>query len=390
LTDIVKLPTGHLAWRPDILRYLEDVVHRQGFAGPASIPQIVYLTHITSMLTRPVSLVIKGPSGSGKSFCLQMGEQFIPPSAYERVEGMSEKALLYATDLNLKNRHLVIGEAAGMAEGSGRVFLRQVLSEGKVRYLTVEKTDSGQMKASEKNSLEGPLGLIMTTTAHALHPEDESRMLSVTVQDSAEQIAAALLAQALGSTIEAYVPDTTEWFELFECIKSNTKRVDIPFATALARRLPTTHDRIKRDFPQILALIKACALVHQHTRSRNESGAVVATLDDYAAVKGLLGDALAHNLSVAVSAGVRSVVEGVKALQKRSFGGHFEPVTVHDLAAHLERDRSVITRHIERAVEEGFLVDDNPGKGRQSQLSLGKREIPDKSALPERSELEQG
>src|SRR5690606_10356843 len=116
------------------------------------VPKLVYLTLITNVLDRPVSLLIKGSSGAGKSFSLRMGKQFIPTDAYEEFEGMSEKAIVYL-GLNLKNKHLIIGEAAGMASGEGRTLMRQLLSEGQVRYATVQSTDKG-LKGSELPTLE--------------------------------------------------------------------------------------------------------------------------------------------------------------------------------------------------------------------------------------------
>ena len=46
---------------------------------------------------------------------------------------MSEKALAYFSQ-PLKNRVLLISEAAGMSGGEGAYFLRSLLSEGHVRY----------------------------------------------------------------------------------------------------------------------------------------------------------------------------------------------------------------------------------------------------------------
>jgi hypothetical protein len=52
-------------------------------------------------------------------------------------------------------------------------LVRSLLSEGRVRYETVEKTPEGlQARLIER---EGPTGLIMTTTADSLHPENETR-----------------------------------------------------------------------------------------------------------------------------------------------------------------------------------------------------------------------
>ena len=156
-----------------VLSRLESELRRQGFAGSTDIPKLVFLCLYTRWLEKPVSLVIKGPSGSGKSHALNAALQFVPEEAFEEVSGMSEKALLYQEGLDLKHRYLVIGEAAGLANGDGRTFLRQLLSEHKVRYLTVQKISGGQIKGQDLSPIEGPLGLILTTTANALHPEDE-------------------------------------------------------------------------------------------------------------------------------------------------------------------------------------------------------------------------
>ena len=97
---------------------------------------------------------------------------------------MSERALAYS-DEPLKHRILVIYEAAGMDSEFGSYLIRSLLSEGRLRYETVEKTKEGLV--SKVIEREGPTGLITTTTALRLHPENETRMLSLTVTDTPEQ-----------------------------------------------------------------------------------------------------------------------------------------------------------------------------------------------------------
>jgi hypothetical protein len=368
-----------LANNPNILTILETVIQERGFAGTTEIPKLVYLALLTGMLEKPVSLVIKGPSGSGKSFSMNMGKQFIPPAAYKQFEGMSEKALVYLKDLDLKHKHLVIGEAAGMAEGNGRTLLRQLLSEGSVRYATVQSTEKNGLEGSELPTLEGPTGLLMTTTANSLHPEDESRMLSVEVNESPELIEQALLAQALGTNRALAPLNTDAWFGLYDHISQGQKDVVIPFAEEIAKGLPTSHDRIKRDFPHVLSLIKAHALLHSATRGRNEDGAVIANVDDYAAVRDLVNDPISQGLQVAVADTIRAVVEGVISLRK----GPYQSVSQTELADFLKRDQSVISRSVKQAIASGYLTDSNPGQGRVSQLVLGDRKLPARSALPE-------
>jgi hypothetical protein len=55
---------------------------------------------------------------------------------------------------------------------------------------------------------EGPTGLLVTTTALRLHPENETRMLSLTVTDTAEQTKQIFKALAGAARPEA---DQTQW-----------------------------------------------------------------------------------------------------------------------------------------------------------------------------------
>jgi hypothetical protein len=381
-----------LANQASILSLLSHELTLSGFAGSTDIPELVVLSMLTRLFEDPVSLVVKGPSGAGKSFALQAALNFVPSEAYEMYSGMSEKALLYLKDLDLKHRMLVIGEAAGLADGQGRAFLRQLLSEGHVRYATVQSTDGG-MVGEELDHLEGPTGLIMTTTAPGLHPEDESRMISVQIQESAEQIRAALFSQAKRSSGSRYEIDYCPWHALHEYCETIEGPVVVPYAEELAAVLPTSHFRVQRDFPKVLSLIKAHALMHSCTRELDAEGQLAATLDDYAVVHGLVADALAEGIEAGVPANVREVIEAVRTLSPtdvQATGYAYDTpssVSQRNIAEHIERDQSVVSRHVRVAIDKGFLVDDNPGQGREAQIRLGGCELPQGYALPSPEEL---
>lgn len=101
-------------------------------------------------------------------------------SAYHALTAMSERTLAYSEE-PIKHRFLVIYEAEGMAGNFATYLMRSLLSEGAVRYETVESTRNGiKPRLIER---EGPTGLIVTTTAVKLHPENETRLLSLTVTD---------------------------------------------------------------------------------------------------------------------------------------------------------------------------------------------------------------
>jgi hypothetical protein len=381
-----------LKMRTSILDALESDLRSTGFAGPTDVPKLVFLCLYTRFFEKPVSMVIKGPSGSGKSFALQAGLQFIPSDAYQAFSGMSEKALVYMNDVDLKHRYLVIGEAAGLTQGDGRAFLRQLLSEGSIRYRTVQKTSTGVV-GQELKPIEGPVGLLMTTTANALHPEDESRMLSYHLDESSERIREALLSQALGIKSNHQPLDTEPWFALHRMVGESNLSVDIPFAEVLAHRLPLHHYRVMRDFPQLVSLIRAHTLMHSCTRQRGTDDQVISTIADYAAVYNLVAEPLAQGLEEAVPAQVRAVVETVRTLQ-----GPPDPtaprwdvkgVSQVQIAEAMNRDQSVIGRHISKAIWHGFLTNLTPGQGRKANVVIGDRELPSGTVLPSPEELQE-
>jgi hypothetical protein len=85
---------------------------------------------------------------------------------------------------------VILCEAAGMTSDLATHLMRSLLSEGKIRHETIERTNLGlQPKLMER---EGPTGLILTTTGANLHPENETRMLSLTARDDPLQTAGVL------------------------------------------------------------------------------------------------------------------------------------------------------------------------------------------------------
>ena len=124
---------------------------------------------------------------------------------------MSERALAYSEE-PLRHRHIVIYEAAGISGEFASYLMRSLLSEGRVRYETVEKVGGrNQTRFIER---EGPTGLIVTTTAVQLHPENETRLLSITVNDSREQTKAVLMALADGDGPQTSDGEIANWHAL--------------------------------------------------------------------------------------------------------------------------------------------------------------------------------
>jgi DNA-binding transcriptional ArsR family regulator len=369
--------TSHEAWErsselakaPNILeRFAEELAH-SGVAGESRIAKLLYLALTSRLLERPVSIALKGPSSGGKSYVVERVLSFFPKSAYYALTAMSDRTLA-SSEEPIKHRFLVIYEAAGMSGEFATYLMRSLLSEGCVRYETVEKASEGlKPRLIER---EGPTGLIVTTTAVKLHPENETRLLSLTVTDTQAQTQAVMA--ALADEVGKAVPDHEVWHALQVWLESAEHRVSVPYAKKLAKLVPPVAVRLRRDFGALLNLIRAHALLHQASRNRDDEGRIIATIEqDYAAVRELVVDLVGEGVETSVPATVRETVEAVKRLREGSNG---EPVTVAELARKLELDRSTVSRRARSAKDRGYLRDLEENLRKPSRLVLGD-DLPD-------------
>ncbi len=365
-----------LATRPRILDEFAQAYRAAGAVGEARTAMTLYLALTSRFLSRPVSVAVKGPSSGGKSFTVESVLRFFPPEAVHCLTAVSDRALAY-TEADLEHRFLVVYEAAGMLGEFASYLIRSLLSEGRLVYEVVEKTPNGfRPRRIEK---QGPTGLVVTTTAVRLHPENETRLLSLVVTDTPEQTRAILRAIAESSVVAV---DPEPWLALQHWLAHAEHRVVIPFASALAERIPPVAVRLRRDFGQLLALIRAHAILHQATRERDGEGQILATLEDYAVVRTLVVDVIAEGIDATVASIVRETVTAVQTL----LADGRQEASLRPIAHALGLDKSAAARRIATAVQLGYLRNLEDRKGRPARLILGEP-LPESVAILPSSEV---
>jgi hypothetical protein len=368
-----------LAHQRRILDRFAQEVRAHGLAGEERVAKILFLAMNSRHLParQLVNVVVKGPSSGGKSFIVESVLRFFPDHAYHPLTAMSEKALAYS-DEPLAHRFLVIAEAVGMSGEWANYLIRSLLSEGRLRYETVEKTADGlRPRIIER---EGPTGLIATTTRVRLHGENETRMLTANVDDTPAHTREVLRALAADTPAP---PEAEEWHALQVWLAGSETRVVIPYAMKLAEMVPTVAVRLRRDFGAVLNLIRSHALLHRATRERGEQGRIVATLEDYTVVRALVADIISEGLEATVSEIVRETVGKVNDLTRR----HEEPVTIAEVGRALDLDKNATYRRVQRAIEGGYVKNLEDRKGRPARLVVGDPMPEDREVLPEPQEL---
>jgi hypothetical protein len=373
-----------LASQQRILERFAVDVRKAGLVGEDRAAKLLYLVLTSRLLDRPISAVVKAPSAAGKSFLVETVLRFFPPSAFYVVTGMSERALVYSEE-PLVHRVLVIYEAAGMAsDGFAPYFLRTLLSEGHIRYETVETPKQGRPKGVVLER-EGPTGAILTTTRVKLDPELETRLLSIPVTDSAAQTKRVMYALAAEDDGEPEID--VGWFSLQNVIAEGLDegecRVRIPYAHDLAEAIPPAATRLRRDFGAILTLVRTHALLHRATRKRDADGRTIASIDDYAVVRELVADLISEGVGRTVSPETRATVRAVERLEL----DHEDGVMQAALAEELDLDRGTVSRRVRKALDGGYLRNLEDKRGRPHRLVTGDP-LPDEQViLPEPEEL---
>jgi hypothetical protein len=363
--------TPRLATEPSILDQFAIDLRLAGVAGEQRFAKLTYLCLTSRLLewgkptSRPVSMIGKGTSSTGKSHTQRTVLRFFPESAYFDLGSMSKRYLLY-TEEPLSHRILVIPEWAVIEKDEEIVaVLRTLLSDGRLIHGTVTSDGKLEGKRIEK---EGPTGLLMTTTATMVDPELETRCLADVTDDTPEQTRRVFEVLAELEDKDEDLVDWTRWHELQRWLEQSEHRVVIPYVPALARLFPNVATRMRRDFVSTLCLIRAHAILHQASRERDSQGQIIATIGDYDQVRELVDGLIAEGADAAVSPALRETVETVRRLLD---GKDAEYVGMKTIVDALGVGRSAAYDRVNRALVRGYLVNVADKDERTKKIAIG-------------------
>jgi hypothetical protein len=340
-------------------------------AGEEKLIQLIYLVATSRLFDRTMHAAVKGPSAGGKSQIRGVVLDYIPPEDVIPFTAISEKALLYYPG-DFKNKIISMGEAAGFEEAKFQNYLlRELMSEGKLIYRVPQKVEGGIVTVTiEKN---GPVVFIVTTTENRLDPENETRMLSMVVDDSKAQTERVIdmLAALQGTNRTPPEAELKPWRDFQRWLAMGERRVVIPFAKTLGRLiLGTQAVRMRRDFDQLLIAIKAHALIHRDRRERDREGRIVANVaDDYGVVAWLMDEVLDTAAELKTAQQIVETVKAVEDITAEAKGG----ATVREIADELKLDTQAARRRVKAAEADGFLknLEERKGSGFAGRYVVG-------------------
>ena len=306
--DTVRMDVGEkekaLAFlkNPNLLDQILADFETCGVVGEETNKLMAYLACVSRLLEQPLGVVIQSMSAAGKTSLMDAVLAFMPDEQRVQYSAMTGQSLFYMGVADLKHKILAIAEDVGVERASYALKLLQ--SEGYLTIASTSKDKTGRL-VTEQYRVEGPVQLLMTTTAIDIEEELLNRCVVLAVNEDRDQTKAIHAIQRRQQTLDGLLEqqDRQEILKVHRNAQRLLKPVWVvnPYANDLT--FLDTKTRLRRDHIKYLTLIKTIALLHQHQRPTQtiyHNGQthqyIEVTLDDIAMANKLAHEVLGRSL----------------------------------------------------------------------------------------------
>ena len=283
----------------EILSDLETI----GVTGEETNKLVGYLASVSRKLDEPLSVLIQSRSAAGKSTLQDAILSLVPDEDYVKYTRITDQALFYKDEDSLVNKILAIEEEVGM--GGAAYSIRNIQSSKKITVAATGKDPgTGKMK-TEEYTVNGPVAVMITTTAPELEGETASRFLFLTIDESTKMTEAIHRMQREAETLEGLVKKKRSEHIIKK--HHNAQRLLKPLAVVnpFTKYLsyPNQSIRTRRDHKKYLGLIRTITYLHQYQREVKTVDVegkpmeyIEVTLDDIDCANKLANEVLGHCL----------------------------------------------------------------------------------------------
>ncbi len=298
-------------------RFLIDI-RRSGLVGEERNALVVFVAATSRLLPEPIPLFVKGPSSIGKNFLTDAVLKFFPTGEVRKLTASTARSWNYQRE-NLSHKIVYLKERN---EESGPVHpLRLLISEKELIYFVTVR--EGNQSVVKKVVTKGPIAAISTTTKDRVEVDDETRHLSIWLDESPEQTSRIVNA-AVEHELEGNQTLTREdlkcWHEVQRLLKFRSKfPVMFPkWLKQVAQSVDTESIWARRYFPAFLRAVKTIALIRSFRwkgKQLRRKSRIVVTFSDLAIATLIFGSVFGESLGRAedMDVEVRNRIEALSA-----------------------------------------------------------------------------
>jgi len=359
---------------PHLLDRILADFERCGVVGEETNKLVGYMAAVSRKLDEPLAVIIQSSSAAGKSALMEAILAFVPEEERVKYSAMTGQSLFYMGDADLKHKILAIAEEEGAERASYALKLLQ--SEGELTIASTGKDPATGRLITHEYRVEGPVMILLTTTAVEIDEELLNRCIVLTVDEDREQTRAIHRLQRESQTLEGLLRrhERTALLRLHR----NAQRLLRPLGVInpYARSLTFLDDktRTRRDHLKYLTLIRTIALLHQcqrpirRTIHRGEAIEYVeVTLDDIALANRLAHEVLGRTLDE-LPPQTRRLLLAIDTMVKarckaQAIDRQDLRFSRRDVREHTGWSLTQLRLHIDRLVEMEYLLVHRGGRG---------------------------
>jgi DNA primase catalytic core len=367
-----------LAWlkAPNLLQRIAADFDACGLVGEATNKLTAYLACVSRLLANPLAVLVQSSSSAGKTSLMDAVLAFMPEEARIRYSAMTGQSLYYMGQTDLKHRILALAEEEGAARASYALKLLQ--SDGELTMAATGKDPTTGALVTQEYHVEGPVMLMLTTTAIDIDEELMNRCLVLTVDEGRQQTEAIHARQRERRTLAGLLARQNK--HDIHARHRHAQRLLKPLAVVnpYAEQLSfhARHARARRDHEKYLTLIDAIALLHQHQRPVRQAQAggaaieyIEVTREDIEAAHVLANDVLGRSLDELppVTRKLLRAVSGYVAERANARGVPVEDVrfTRRELREACGWGDTQLRLHLERLAALELVASERNGRGGQ-------------------------
>jgi len=237
-----------------------------GVVGEATNKLVAYLATVSRKLPDPLAVLVQSSSAAGKTSLVDAVLSLVPEEDRVELSAMTGQALYYLEPGRLRHKVLSVAEERGASRAAYALKLLQ--SSGALTIAsTAKEAGTGRLVAHEYR-VEGPVALMMTTTATDIDEELRNRCIVIAVNETREQTEAIHRRQREAETLEGLLGHGLRdgILGLHRNAQRLLRAVSVVNPLAPKLRFQAGSTRARRDHRKYLILIRAIALLHQHQR----------------------------------------------------------------------------------------------------------------------------
>jgi hypothetical protein len=266
MTEAERAAAMELLGSPDVLSRVGADLASLGVVGEQTNLVVAYLATVSRKAERPFGVVVQSSSAAGKSTLADAVAAFVPEEDLVSLSALTAQSLYYLGAGDLARKVLFVSEEHGASRAA--YALKLLISEGRLAIASAGKDpDTGRLR-TRSYGVEGPVSLLMTTTAAEVDAELANRLVVLGVDEDRAQTRAVQAAQRRAATLEGLMARLGR--EPVIRLHRNAQRllealpVVVPGAEELA--FPDSSTRHGRDHQKLLSVISAITLLHQFQR----------------------------------------------------------------------------------------------------------------------------